>query len=235
MLRTNKPKSQPSVDDVYLQGNIGSSQLIQPFIIPPAPPEVASNPSGVVVAQVEVVGGDPVGVPLTINLRISSATFVGTQSLQGTVEWGSGGFQPASLAFDLRRSQIIQVQGSWARVKVINSGTIPIDLAAFVTIGTRTHNTDPVSSSAFGVGVGASGSFPLPQYVRDVQIETFNPTVDTYDIEFVAGGLTLYKHNIVAGSNGSRIVRIAATVDTVKITNLGAAQVNGFIIFGLQL
>lgn len=225
----------PGVSDAYLKGNIGTSQEIQSAVVAPPPPDVLSNPNGVVVAQAEVVGGDPIGLPLTVTLRVEFPIPLGTQSLQAVVEWGSGGFQPSSASFDLRRSQIVEVHGSWVRVKVINTGLVAINMAAFITIGKRPEGTDPVNSPVFGVGVGAFRDFIIPFFSKNVQTQTFNPAADTYDIEFRAGALKIYQHTILAGSNGSDIIRLAAAVDTVRITNLGAVQVNGVLIFGLQL
>ena len=226
---------QPGVAEAYLKGNIGTSEEIQSAIIPPAPPLTLSDPNGVVVAQAEVVGGDPIGLPLTVTIRVLFPIPLGTQSLQAVIEWGNGGFQPSSARFDLRHSQIVEVHGSWIRVKVINSGLVPINVAAFITIGKRVEGADPVNSSLFGVGVGAFRDILIPAFSKDVQTETFNPGADTYDIEFRAGALKIYQHTILAGSNGSEIIRLGAAVDTIRIVNLGAVQVNGVLIFGLQL
>jgi hypothetical protein len=225
----------PGVSDAYLKGNIGTSQEIQSAVAPPAPPLVQSDPNGVVVAEASVVGGDPIGLPLTVTLRVLFPIPLGTQSLQAIVEWGSGGFQPSSARFDLRRGQIVEVHGSWVRVKVINSGLVAINMAAFITIGKRPEGTDPVNTDLFGVGIGAFTDIVIPEFSKNVQTQTFNPAVDTYNIEFRAGALKIYQHTILAGSNGSGIIRLAAAVDTIRIANLGAAPVNGVVIFGLQL
>ncbi len=234
----NGNQKHPGVSDAYLEGNIGTSLDIQPFNPPPAPPNVSSNPDGEVVAQAKVVGGDPIGVPLTITIRarVDPTLLVGGDALKGTIEWGSGGFQPAAAEFDIRHSQILQVQGSWVRVKVINSTISTINLAAFISIGNRTEGADPVTTETFGLGIGASVDIPIPDFSKSVQVFTDQPNINTYDILFRVGATALYANRILAGNNGSQKIRTSSIVNSVRITNLGAGAIGqGIIFFGMQL
>lgn len=228
----------PGVSDAYLKGNIGTSQDIQSSILAPPPPDILSDPNGVVVAQAEVVGGDPIGVPLTVTVRarVDAGTLVDGEALKGTVEWGSGGFQPAAADFDLRHSQVIGVQGSWVRVKVINSTKEVINLAAFISIGSRTPGTDPILTNTFVLGIGATTDFPIPSFAKWAQVFTSNPTIDTYDVLFRVGGINIYSARILPTVNGSERISTSSVADVVRISNLGGAIIQrGVVFFGMQL
>lgn len=227
----------PGVSDAYLKGNIGRSLEIQSSVVPPAPPLTLSSPNGVVVAQAEVVGGDPIGLPLSVTIRAPENVSAGGRLLKATIEWGSGGFQPSVAQFDVRHSQVVEIQGSWVRVKVINNLPFVVNLAAFIAIGGRPPGTDPVSSEIFA-GLIAAGTvdFTIPEFAKDVQVFTDAPAIDTYDVLLRNTGGTVYSARILAGVNGSDRIRVSSIADTVRVSNIGGAAIaNGIVFFGVQL
>ena len=221
------------VSDAYLKGNIGTNVTLPP------PGTVGGQPFGEELARVEVVGGDPIGVPLTITFRteVADPNLTVGESIDGIVEWGSGGLQGTTATIDLRNSQVVTVHGSWVKVKGVNGTASEVNIGAFVTIG-RQAQTDPVTTEEeTNLAAGGTALFVTPKFAKYVQVFSDDPAADTYLVSARIGVTNLYSVVVTPGDNGTGKIPLTSRANGILIENLsGVNPIARLIVFwGLQL
>lgn len=218
------------LEQTSLSGNIGTSRDVLGFT-------VGGLPNGIILAEARVEGGDAYGVPLSVTFIADVPAGLNNDGLKALIEWGSGGFQPTTATFDIRRGQVVTVHGSYCRVKAFNFSVTTLRMGAFISIG-RQGEALPVEVVKSGI-LAALGTvdFSLPNFAKNIRVFTDDPAVDDFQVDFRnGGGVINYAYHNAPGTTMPEIP-LASITDVIRVTNLSGVNPIGSLVvfFGMQL